>query len=56
MVQMEPIHKAAIETQICGHTGEGEGGMNWECSVDGYSLPYVKQIASGNLRAQHSAN
>ena len=26
-----------------------EGGMNWESSTDIYTLPCVKQIASGKL-------
>ena len=30
-------------------TGEGEGGMISENSIETYTLPYVKQIASGNL-------
>ena len=32
-------------------TGEGGrgGGMNWEIGIDIYTLPCVKQIASGNL-------
>ena len=29
--------------------GEGEGGMNWESNIETYILPYVKQIANGNL-------
>ena len=29
--------------------GEGEGGMNGESNMETYTLPYVKQIASGNL-------
>ena len=29
--------------------GEGEGWTNWERSMETYILPYVKQIASGNL-------
>ena len=29
--------------------GEGEGEMNWEIRIDVYTLPCVKQIASGNL-------
>ena len=29
--------------------GEREGGMNWEIRFDINTLPYVKQIASGNL-------
>ena len=28
---------------------EGEGGMIWENSIETYTLPYVKQIANGNL-------
>ena len=29
--------------------GEGEGEMNGESSMEAYTLPYVKQIANGNL-------
>ena len=29
--------------------GEGEGGTNGESRLETYLLPYVKQIASGNL-------
>ena len=29
--------------------GEGEGGMNWESSMETFTLPYVKYVASGNL-------
>ena len=32
-----------------GHGGEGESGANWESSMEAYTLPYVKQIASGNV-------
>ena len=34
----------------CGH-GEGGrgGGMNWEIGIDIYTLPCVKQIASGKM-------
>ena len=28
---------------------EGDGGMNWKSVIDIYTLPCVKQIASGNL-------
>ena len=41
---------------MCGHTGEGEGGMNWESSTDIYSLPCVKQNLVGKLTAQYSEN
>ena len=27
----------------------GEGGKNWEIGIDIYTLPCVKQIASGNM-------
>ena len=29
--------------------GEGEGGMNGERSLETYTLPYVKQTASGHV-------
>ena len=29
--------------------GEGDGGMNWESSIETYTLPYVNYTASGNL-------
>ena len=29
--------------------GEGEDGTNWESRTEAYTLPHVKQIASGNL-------
>ena len=29
--------------------GEGEGGTNGESNIETYILPYVKQVASGNL-------
>ena len=32
-----------------GPGGEREGGMNWEIRIDIYTLPCVKQVASGNL-------
>ena len=34
-----------------GHVngGEGKGGMNWESSIDIYTLPSRKYIASGEL-------
>ena len=30
--------------------GEGEGEMYWEIRLDIDTLPYVEEIASGNLR------
>ena len=32
-----------------GTRQEGEGEINGESSLDAYTLPYIKQIASGNL-------
>ena len=32
-----------------------EGGMYWESSVETYTLPYVKEIASGNLQFMQGA-
>ena len=50
----EPICRAALETQreLTTDTGsgeEGEGEMNGESNVEAYTLPYVKQMANGNL-------
>ena len=33
--------------------GEGENGMKWEIRIDMYTLPCVKQKASGNLLKNH---
>ena len=33
-----------------GQGEEGEGGKNGESSMEAYTLPYVKQIANGNLQ------
>ena len=35
--------------QTVDTAGEGEGGTNGETSMETYTLPYVKYIASGNL-------
>ena len=35
--------------QTVDTVGEGEGGTNSENSMQTYTLPYVKQIASGNV-------
>ena len=32
-----------------GHSGGRRGGMNWVIGIDIYTLPCVKQIASGKL-------
>ena len=34
---------------IRGHEGEGEDGTNEESTMNAYTLPYVKQIGSGEL-------
>ena len=42
----EPICRVGIETRrrewTCGHRGDGEGGTNWESSVDTYSVPWKR--------------
>ena len=44
---------ADIKNEIYGHGvgvwGAGVGGMNGESSMETYTLPYIKQIAKGNL-------
>ena len=48
----EPIWRAGIETQTQRHVdtvGEGKGGTDWESSIETYTLPCVKQTASGKL-------
>ena len=39
---------ADINNRLLDSVG-GEGGMIWENSIESDMLPYVKQIASGNL-------
>jgi len=36
--------------------GEGEGGTDWESSTETYTLPYVKQTASGKLYKHRELN
>ena len=43
------IRDTDIENRLVDTVGEGEGWTNWERSMETYILPYVKQIASGNL-------
>ena len=38
-----------VENRHVNTGGEGEGGMNWEIRIDICTLPWVRQIASGNL-------
>ena len=52
----EPNCRAAVEmqtqrTDLWAWEAEGEkkGGMTEESGMETYTLPYVKQIASGNL-------
>ena len=33
---------ADIENRLVDTEGAGEGGMNWESSMETYTLPYVK--------------
>ena len=39
---------ADVENGYLDTRREGEGGMNWEIRIDIYTVPYVKQVASGN--------
>ena len=46
----EPICRATVVVENRrGHEGEGEDGTNGESTMNAYTLPYVKQIVSGNL-------
>ena len=38
-----------IKNRLSDTVGEGEGGMIWENSMETYTLPYVKYVASGSL-------
>ena len=38
-----------IKNRLLDIVGKGEGGMIWENSIETYTLPYIKQIASGSL-------
>jgi len=40
---------ADVENGLVDSEGEGEGWMNWESSVESYTLPCVKWIANGRL-------
>ena len=37
------------QNRLVDTAGEEKGGMNWESSTETYTLPCVKQIASGRL-------
>ena len=45
-----------IENRLVNTAGEGEGGINWESSMDIYTLPRVKQTASGKLLHNRETN
>ena len=49
----ERICSAGIETHIENRfvdtSGEGEGGTNWENSMETYTSLYVKYVAGGKL-------
>ena len=54
--KMVPMNLFAVQQwkhrhrgQTAGYSGEGEGGMNSARSMETYTLPYIKQIASRNL-------
>ena len=38
-----------MKDRLLDTVGEGESGMIWQSSIETYTLPYVKQIVSGNL-------
>ena len=38
-----------IKTRLVDTAGEGEDGVGWESSIGIYTLPCVKQTASGKL-------
>ena len=38
-----------VKNKLVDTVGGGQGGMNQEIRTDIYTLPYVKQTASGNL-------
>ena len=40
---------ADTENRLVDTVREGEGGTNWESTMEMYTLSYVKQIASGKL-------
>ena len=40
---------ADVETRLADAAGEGEGGRDWQSSVEACTLPYVERRASGEL-------
>ena len=45
----EQERDADVENGLVDTAGEGESGTNWEIRTDIYTLPRVKQIASGKV-------
>ena len=41
-----------IEKRLADPVGEGEGGTNWESSIETYTLPYVKQKLKCDLQGE----
>ena len=39
-----------IQNRLVDTVGEGDGGMVWKESAEAYTLPSVKEIASGSSR------
>ena len=40
---------AHMENELVDRAGEGEGGTNWESSIETYTFPFVKYLANGKL-------
>ena len=38
-----------IEKRLVDTAKQEEDGLNWETSIETYTLPYVREIVSGNL-------
>ena len=38
-----------MENILADTAGEGEGGTNWESTIETYTLPHIKQIIDGKL-------
>ena len=45
----EQERDADVENGLVDTAGEGESGTNWEIRTDIYTLPRVKQTASGKV-------
>ena len=49
LIKRQGVPDADIENKLVDPVGEAEGGTNGVSSMETYTLPYVKWIASGNL-------